>query len=127
MATVTRENIGTLHDKLTVKLEKNDYLPSFEKILKTYAKTANVPGFRKGMVPSGMMRKMYGQSVFNEEVIRSAGKQLEDYMTAQKLSIFAQPMILPNEKRTQLDMNNPEEVDFSFEIGIKPDFEIPAV
>ncbi|HYD21941.1 MAG TPA: trigger factor family protein, partial [Flavipsychrobacter sp.] len=69
MATVTRENIGNLHDKLTVKLAKDDYWPSFEKTLKQYAKNANVPGFRKGMVPSGMVRKMYGQSIFTDEVL----------------------------------------------------------
>lgn len=127
MATVTRENIGTLHDKLTVKLVKDDYMPAFEKTLKQYAKTANVPGFRKGMVPAGMLRKMYGQSVFNEEVIRSAGKKLEDYMTSEKLSIFAQPMILPNENMAKLDMNKPDDIDFSFEIGLKPEFDIPAI
>ncbi len=127
MATVTRENIGTLHDKITVKLTKDDYMPSFEKQLKQYAKTANVPGFRKGMVPAGMMRKMYGQSIFNEEVIRSAGKKLEDYMQEQNMAIFAQPMIMPDAARTALDMNKPEDVDFAFEVGIKPDFDIPAV
>ncbi|MCW3124319.1 MAG: tig [Flavipsychrobacter sp.] len=127
MATVTRENIGTLHDKIVVKLGKDDYMPSFEKQLKQYAKTANVPGFRKGMVPSGMMRKLYGQSIFNEEIIRSAGKKLEDYMQAEKLAIFAQPMILPSENRAPLDMNKPEDIDFTFEVGIKPEFEITAV
>src|SRR4051794_40929855 len=111
MATVTRENIGTLHDKITVKLQKEDYMPSFEKTLKQYAKSANVPGFRKGMVPSGMLRKMYGQSVFSEEVVRTAGKKLEDYMRDEKLAIFAQPMILPEAARTQLDMNAPADVD----------------
>ncbi|MES2701732.1 MAG: trigger factor [Bacteroidota bacterium] len=124
MATVTRENIGTLHEKITVKLGKDDYMPSFEKTLKQHAKTANVPGFRKGMVPAGMVRKMYGQSIFNEEVVRSASKQLEDYMRGERLAIFAQPMILPNEARGPLDMNKPEEVDFSFEVGLKPEFEI---
>ena len=127
MATVTRENIGALHDKLTVKLSKDDYMPSFEKTLKQYAKTANVPGFRKGMVPSGMMRKMYGQSIFNEEVVRAAGKKLEDYMKDEKISIFAQPMIMPDKNRTVLDMNNPNEVDFHFEVGIKPEFDVPAI
>ncbi|MCD6012623.1 MAG: tig [Flavipsychrobacter sp.] len=127
MATVTRESIGTLHDKLIVKLEKGDYLPSFEKTLKQYAKTANVPGFRKGMVPSGMLRKMYGQSIFNEEVIRAAGKKLEDYMKDEKLSIFAQPMIMPDAARTQLDMNSPADVDFAFEVGLKPEFEIDPI
>jgi trigger factor len=127
MATVTRGNIGPLHDKITVTLAKDDYMPGFEKSLKQYAKTANVPGFRKGMVPSGMIRKMYGQSIFNDEVIRSAGKQLEDYMRAEKLSIFAQPMIMPDTQRTQLDLNNPNEVNFSFEVGLKPEFEIAAL
>ncbi len=55
MASVTREQIGTLHDKITVKLTKEDYWPSFEKSLKHYAKSANVPGFRKGMVPAGIV------------------------------------------------------------------------
>jgi len=124
MATVSRENIGTLHDKVTVKLVKEDYWPSFEKTLKQYAKTANVPGFRKGMVPTGMLRKMYGQSIFTDEVLRSAGRQLEEYLNNEKVAIFAQPMVLPNEQPMNLDMNQPSEVDFAFEIGLKPDFEI---
>ena len=57
MATITKENIGLLHEKLTVKLEKTDYLPSFEKALKEYSKKANIPGFRKGMVPAGLIKK----------------------------------------------------------------------
>lgn len=124
MATVTRENLGTLHDKITVKLTKEDYWPSFEKSLKQYAKSANVPGFRKGMVPAGMVRKMYGQSIFNDEILRTAGRKLEDYLTGEKLAIFAQPMVMPNEQPLALDMNNPNEVDFNFEVGLKPDFEI---
>ncbi|MBA3828105.1 MAG: trigger factor [Taibaiella sp.] len=124
MATVTRENIGTLHEKLTIKLSKDDYMPSFEKTMKQYAKTANVPGFRKGMVPAGMVKKMYGQSVFSDEVLRAAGKQLEEYLENEKVAIFAQPMVLPNEQPVRLDMNNPAEVDFQFEIGLKPDINI---
>jgi trigger factor len=127
MATVTRENIGTLHDKITVKLTKEDYLPSFEKSLKHYAKSANVPGFRKGMVPSGMIRKMYGPSIFNDEVFRTAGSKLEEYLQNEKVAIFAQPMVMPSEKPANLDMNNPNEVDFYFEVGLKPDFEITPV
>jgi trigger factor len=127
MANVTREVLGILHDKVTVKLSKEDYLPNFDKTLKQYAKTANVPGFRKGMVPMGMIRKMAGQSLFNEEVIRTAGKQLEDYMQKERLAIFAQPMILPEESPARLDINNPGDVNFTFEIGIKPDFEITAL
>lgn len=127
MATVTRENIGTLHDKITVKLTKEDYMPSFEKSLKQYAKTANIPGFRKGNVPSGMVKKMYGQSIFGDEVLRAAGSKLEEYLKNEQVSIFAQPMVMPNEKPLSLDMNAPIDVDFAFEVGIKPEFEIAPI
>ena len=92
MATVTRENIGLLTDKLTVSLGKDDYLPSFEKSLKTYAKNANVPGFRKGMVPAGLVKKMYGQSVFTDEILKTVEKELTNYMSQEQLDIFAQPL-----------------------------------
>lgn len=123
MATITRENIGTLNDKVTVNLEKNDYLPLFEKSLKTYAKSANIPGFRKGMVPSGLIKKMYGQSVFTEEILRTVEKELNNYLGNEKLDIFAQPLPLETDSR-MLDMNNPGDYVFAFEIGLKPDIEI---
>jgi trigger factor len=123
MATISRENIGLLNDKLTVNLSTQDYLPSFEKNLKNYAKNANIPGFRKGMVPSGLIKKMYGQSVFTEEVLRTVEKELNDYMTKEKLDIFAQPLPFENDSR-QLDMNKPEDYAFAFEIGLKPDLNI---
>ena len=74
-----------------------------------------------------MVRKMYGQSIFTDEVLRSAGRKLEEYLGSEKLSIFAQPMILPNEQPSTLDMNNPADVDFAFEVGLKPDFQIPSL
>lgn len=124
MATVTRENIGLLNDKITVKVAKEDYLPSFEKALKNYSKQANIPGFRKGMVPTGMIRKMHGQSVFVDEVLRSVEKQLSDFMVNEKLDIFAQPLPLPENDSRQLDFNNPVEYAFAFEVGLKPEFKV---
>lgn len=124
MATVTRENIGVLNDKITVKLAKEDYLPSFEKALKNYSKQANIPGFRKGMVPAGLIRKMHGQSVFVDEVLRSVEKNLSDYMVNEKLEIFAQPLPMPENDSRQLDFNKPDEYAFAFEIGLKPDYAI---
>ncbi|MBS1668803.1 MAG: trigger factor [Bacteroidetes bacterium] len=122
MATVTRENIGLLNDKITVKVEKTDYLPSFEKALKEYGKKANIPGFRKGMVPAGLIKKMYGNSVFTDEVLRSVEKELTSYMQNEKLEIFAQPLPLPENDARQIDMNTPSEYAFAFEVGLKPDF-----
>ncbi len=124
MATVTKENIGILHEKLTVKLEKTDYLPSFEKALKEYSKKANIPGFRKGMVPAGLIKKMYGPSLFTDEVLRSVDRELIGYLQNDKLDIFAQPLPLEADIR-QLDVNNPAEYTFHFEIGMKPEFQLP--
>ena len=121
MATITKENIGLLHEKLTVKLEKTDYLPSFEKALKEYSKKANIPGFRKGMVPAGLIKKMYGPSLFTDEVLRSVDRELVGYLQQDKLDIFAQPLPLEMDIR-QLDVNNPADYTFQFEVGMKPEF-----
>jgi trigger factor len=99
MATITRENIGPLNDKLTVNIAKQDYLPAFEKSLKDYAKKANIPGFRKGMVPPGLVKKMYGSSVFTDEVLRTVEKELNNYVTEEKLDILAQPLPLPSDSQ----------------------------
>ena len=124
MATVTKENIGLLHEKLTVKLEKTDYLPSFEKTLREYSKKANIPGFRKGMVPAGLIKKMYGPSLFTDEVLKSVDRELISYLQNDKLDIFAQPIPVESDVR-QLDVNNPADYTFHFEIGMKPEFQLP--
>jgi trigger factor len=123
MATVTKENIGLLNEKLTLKLEKTDYLPTFEKSLKDYSKKANIPGFRKGMVPAGLIKKMYGPSLFTDEVLRTVDRELVKYLEEEKLDIFAQPLPVEMDIR-QLDVNNPADYTFHFEIGMKPEFAI---
>jgi len=124
MATVTKENIGLLHEKLTVKLEKTDYLPSFEKALKEYSKKANIPGFRKGMVPAGLIKKMYGASLFTDEILKTVDRELIGFLQNDKLDIFAQPLPLESDFK-QLDVNNPADYSFEFEVGMKPDFTLP--
>lgn len=126
MATVTRENIGLLHDKLTVKVSKDDYLPTFEKKLKEYSKTANIPGFRKGMVPAGMIKKMYGPSIFSDEILKSVEKELYTWLNAEKPEIFGQPLPLSTDLR-DINMNNPADYEFGFEIGLKPEYTMPDI
>lgn len=126
MATVTRENIGQLHDKLIVKVSKDDYLPSFEKKLKDYSKTANIPGFRKGMVPAGMIKKMYGSSIFTDEILKSVEKELYNWLNAEKPEIFGQPLPL-NSDLGKMDINNPSDYEFGFEIGVKPEYTLADI
>ena len=126
MASVTKENIGNLHDKLTVTVSKEDYYPSFEKAIKEYSKKANIPGFRKGMVPAGMVKKMYGASIFYDEVIKAVEKEIQEYMEKEKPEIFAQPLPMVNHM-SNMDMWNPADYDFPFEIGLKPEISIDAL
>jgi trigger factor len=125
MSTVTRENIGLLNDKIIVRIEKSDYFPSFEKSLKDYGKKANIPGFRKGMVPTSLIKKMYGNSVFTDEVLKSVEKKLTDYMSTEQLEIFAQPLPLPENDASQINMTQPQDYSFAFEVGLKPAFQLP--
>ena len=125
MASITKENIGNLHDKLTVKVSKEDYYPAFEKAVKDYSKKANIPGFRKGMVPAGMIRKMYGATIFHDEVIKAVEKEIQDYLAKEKPEIFAQPLPMESDLKN-LDMANPVEYEFPFEIGMKPQVSLAA-
>ena len=125
MATVTRENLSLLTDKLSVKVSKEDYFPSFEKALKQYAKVANIPGFRKGMVPTGVVKKMHGPAIFADEIIKSVEKGLSDFMVKEQLDIFAQPLPLESDA-SKINMESPIDYVFNFEIGLKPNFEIDA-
>ena len=127
MSTVTRENIGLLNDKIIVKIEKSDYLPSFEKSLKEYGKKANIPGFRKGMVPTSLIKKMYGNSVFTDEVLKGVEKKLTDYLTTEQLEIFAQPLPLPENDASKINMTQPTDYSFAFEVGLKPAFQLPEL
>ena len=125
MANVARANVSNLVDELTVTVEPADYLPKFDKKLKEYGKTANIPGFRKGFVPAGMIKKMYGAGIFQEEVLRSVEVELYKYLGEEKPKAFGQPMPLSND--IKLDMNSPETIDFKFEMGLHPEVNIPAL
>ena len=108
---------------ISIEVEKKDYEQNVHDVLKRYSKTANIPGFRKGMVPAGLVKKMYGQSVFTDEVLKTVEQELNSYLQAEQLDIFAQPVPLDSELRN-MDVNNPESYTFAFEIGLKPAVDI---
>lgn len=126
MATISRRNEGVLTDIITVELQKNDYYPSFEKALKKYSAQARIPGFRPGMVPLAVVKKMYGKPLFTEEVLRTVEKEINSYLEQEKPEIFAQPLPTEDNDETiqRLDINNPGDYTFSFEIGLKPAFTV---
>lgn len=125
MATVSQQNIGTQHEKITINITQEDYLPEVDKALKKISKTASIPGFRKGMVPLGHIKKVYGQSVFADEILRVAGEKLENHLTESKVEIFARPIPAATQESYQFDSQNPQDYQFEFEIGTKPPISIP--
>src|SRR5699024_7578891 len=115
---ISRENIDELNAVLKVDIAKDDYAPKVEKILKDYRKTANIPGFRKGHVPMGMVKKQYGQAVLVDEVNKLLQDALNKYLTEEKLDVLGNP--LPKE---QEDFNwEKEDYSFEFELGLSPKF-----
>lgn len=127
MAQITQENIGVQHEKISIHITPEDYLPSVDKAIKNLSKQASIPGFRKGMVPAGLIRKMYGQSVFADEVLRVAGTKLEEHLIAQKAEIFARPVPSASQEQMNFDILKPIAYTFEFEIGTKPSFRVPLI
>ena len=117
---VSFENIDKVSGMLTVKIEKYDYQEKVEKALKSMRQKAQMPGFRKGMVPMGVIKKMYFKSVLAEEVNKILSESVYNYIHENNLSILGEP--LPNEeKQTAIDFDTMEEFEFLFDVALAPE------
>jgi len=117
---ITRENIDELNAVVKVEIAKEDYNEKVDKILKDYRKNANIPGFRKGHVPMGMVKKQYGQAVLVDEVNKLLQDALNKYLTEEKLDVLGNP--LPKEQEN-FDWNK-DDYSFEFELGLSPKFDL---
>lgn len=117
---ITRENIDELNAVVKVDITKGDYSDKVEKILSDYRKTANIPGFRKGKVPMGMVKKQYGKAVLIDEVNKLLQDALHKYLTEEKLDVLGNPL-----PKSQEDLDwNADNFTFEFELGLAPEFEV---
>lgn len=119
---VSFENADKINGVLTITVEKDDYQPQVDKALKEYRKRANVPGFRKGMVPMGMVKRMYGTQAKADAVDRLVSHNLTKYIQDNKIQMLGQA--LPNEKQQQQDMESDGPFEFIFDIAVAPEFKI---
>ena len=118
---VSLQNIDKVSGLLTVKLEKADYQEKVDKSLKTFRQKAQIPGFRKGMVPMNLVKKMYGKSVIAEEVNKLLSEKVYDYIKSNNVNMLGEP--LPNEEKQQvIDFDTMEEFEFVFDIALAPEF-----
>ena len=117
---ITRENIDALNAVVKVDIIADDYQPKVDKILVDYRKKADIPGFRKGHVPMGMIKKQYEKSVMIDEVNKLLQDSLNKYLTEEKLEILGNPI-----PRIQEDFSwDTKSFSFEFELGLVPQFEV---
>ena len=107
---------------LTMTVEPADYQEKVEKTMKDYRKKAQVPGFRPGMVPMGMIKKQYGTAVKADEVNRLLGEKLYEYVRENKIQMLGEP--LPSEKQQPQNFEKDEELTFVFDIAVAPEFKV---
>ncbi|MCC1483790.1 trigger factor [Winogradskyella immobilis] len=117
---ITRENIDALNAVVKVDIAKEDYSDKVEKILSDYRKSANIPGFRKGHVPMGMVKKQYGKAVLVDEVNKLLQDAIGKYLVEEKLDVLGNPLPKPQD---DLDWNA-DAFSFEFELGLAPEFDI---
>ncbi|MDO7849899.1 trigger factor [Hymenobacter sp. M29] len=116
------KNDEQLTGLLTVHLTEADYAPTVDKQIKEYTKRAQVKGFRPGMVPVGMVRKMYGKGILAEEINKMLGKAVDSYIKENKINLLGEPLPVAS----NVDFDTDKDFDFSFELGLLPAFELPA-
>ena len=119
---VVKNQIDELNATLTVNVANSDVEENVEKTLKEYRRKANVPGFRPGNVPIGLIKKMYGTAVRVDELNKTVSKAITDYITENKLNILGDP--LPSESQEQIDLEKNDSFSFIFDIALAPEFEV---
>ena len=106
---------------MTITMETADYQPEVEKTLKDYRKRAQIPGFRPGQAPMGMIKRQYGTSVKVDVVNKLLGEKLYGYVQDNKIHMLGEP--LPSEQQAQLDFESDQPLVFKFDIAVAPEFE----
>ena len=117
---ITKKEIDKLNAVVTVEIKKDDYSDKVKSVLNNYRKTANIPGFRKGHVPMGMVQKQYGKAVLVEEVNKLLQDALNNFLTEEKLDVLGNP--LPKNE-SEIDWNS-DDFTFEFDLGLAPEFEV---
>ena len=118
---ITKTNINDLQASLKVVVTPEDYQEKVDKILTDYRKTAEIPGFRKGKIPKGMIKKQYGTAVLVDEVNKLLQEELYKYITEEKVKVLGSPM--PNNSQ-EVDWENDTTFNFDFEIGLAPELDV---
>lgn len=119
----TLDRISSTEGRLKVTLTEADYKPEVDKKIKQYSKTAQIKGFRPGMVPKEYIQKLHGKSILVDEVINMVSKTVNDYISTNKLRVVGDPMP-DNEAAQNIDWDNQKDFTFEYQIGTASDFSV---
>jgi len=120
---ISTHNVDDLNAQVVVNLAPSDYKPLVDKKLKEYGRKVQMPGFRPGKVPAGMVKKMYGTSILIDEVNNLLSQKVYEHIQEEKLNILGSP--LPSEgTQPKADWENPGEMEFTYDLGLAPKFDI---
>lgn len=115
------EKIDAVNGLITVEMEKADYAANVEKALKDLRKKAQLPGFRPGQVPMGLLKKRFGAETTAEQINKLLGEKLYGYIREEKLNVLGEP--LPSEKQGPVDFETQDVLTFVFDIALAPEFD----
>ena len=124
--TITQEKVDNLKSVVKINLKKEDYEPQVKKQLKTLAKSVQIKGFRPGMVPTDMVKKMYGNSVLADELNKVLNEEINKYISDNKIEIIASP-IPAADQMLDLDINGLKDIDFAYEVGLAPEIDLSYI
>ena len=119
---ISFENSDKVNGLLTLTVEEADYKENVEKTLKDYRKKANIPGFRQGMAPMGMIKRQFGTSVKVDEINKVLGEQMYKYIQDNNIQMLGEP--LPSDKQTPVDVEGDGPYTFMFDIAVAPEFNV---
>ena len=119
---VSFENPDKINGLLTITVEEDDYKNDVEKELKNYRKRANVPGFRPGMAPMGLIKRQFGSAVKMDAINKVVGNEINKYLTDNKINMLGQPMA--SDKQEPQDLEKAAPYTFMFDIAVAPEFDL---
>jgi trigger factor len=120
---ISKTSIDDLNVVVRITVEKQDYEATVNETLKDYRKKANMPGFRKGMVPAGLIKKMYGKSALAEEVNKLLSRELTKYITDEKLNVLGEPLPSVTEQ-PKINFESDNDFEFVFDLGLSPEINL---
>lgn len=120
---ITLRNTDPVNAIISVNVVESDYQSAVEGSLKKFRQRAEIPGFRKGMVPMGMVKKMYGEAILAEEINKLVANKLYSYLTENKLNVLGEPLGNQTEQQ-KIDFHTQKEFEFLFDIALAPEMNI---